>query len=150
MQQSVVAMIQTFYQDEMNDYLTYQTLVEKDRHPEIQRQMTRIAGMERRHAEFWQSLLTAHAEETPPVRIHRLRLWCLRVLRLFLNPVLVVSLLELGETRAVHRYLQFYRNADLDDTERQRLRRIIIEELEHEMAAAFGTMRAMLAVKPWR
>ena len=132
MPQAVLAMVKTFYQDEMNDHLTYQALADGTRDPEIQRQMVRIAGMEQRHAAFWQEMLAAHQEPLPPVHVNRVRLLLLRLLRLFINPVVLVSLLELGETRSLQRYLHFFRHADLDEAERQRLRRIIMEEVEHE------------------
>jgi VIT1/CCC1 family predicted Fe2+/Mn2+ transporter len=51
---------------------------------------------------------------------------------MFINPVLLVSLLELGETSAVQRYLYFFTHAELDDIDKTRLKRIILDELEHE------------------
>ncbi len=62
--------------------------------------MIRIAGMEQRHADFWKGMLEAHQEPLPEVRVNRVRLLILRFLRLFINPVLLVSLLELCETSA--------------------------------------------------
>ncbi len=94
--------------------------------------MTRIAGMERRHADFWKTILESQQVTLPFVRVNRMRLWILRVLRLIINPVLLVSLLELGETSAVKRYLYFFNHADLDAPEKEHLKQIILDELEHE------------------
>ena len=128
----MVEMIKDFYQDEINDHLTYQELVGKSAKSPFYADMIRIAGMERGHADFWKAMLLAHNAPLPTVRINRTRLFVLRLLRLFINPVLLVSLLELGETSAVKRYMHFFKYADLDESEKQRLRAIILDEIEHE------------------
>ena len=132
MQPALVEMAKSFYQDEINDHLTYHELVGKSEGTEFHTNMRRIAGMERRHADFWKAMLEAQGETLPRIQINRLRLFFMRFLRLFINPVLLVSLLELGETSAVRHYLYFYKNADLDETQRRRLRAIIRDEIEHE------------------
>lgn len=132
MQPALVEMAKGFYQDEINDHLTYQELVGDTQETEFDADMRRIALMERRHADFWKAMLEAQQETLPFVRVNRIRLWILRLLRLIINPVLLVSLLELGETSAVKRYLYFFNHADLDERERTRLKQIILDELEHE------------------
>jgi VIT1/CCC1 family predicted Fe2+/Mn2+ transporter len=132
MQPALVEMAKGFYQDEINDHLTYQELVGDTRKTEFDADMRRIALMERRHAEFWKAMLEAQQVTLPFVRVNRMRLWILRLLRLIINPVLLVSLLELGETSAVKRYLYFFNHADLDEREKTRLKQIILDELEHE------------------
>jgi VIT1/CCC1 family predicted Fe2+/Mn2+ transporter len=54
-------------------------------------------------------------------------------LRIFINPALIVSLLELGEAGAMKRYLDFYSHAPLEDADKARLKGIILDEVEHEM-----------------
>ena len=132
MSASFVEMIKGFYQDEMNDHLTYRALVGNTKNRHFQTQMTRIAGMERGHADFWKAMIEAHQEPLPQIRVNRARLFVLRVLRMFINPILLVSLLELGETSAVHRYMHVYKYADLEEREKVGLKRIIMDELEHE------------------
>jgi len=132
MQPALVEMAKGFYQDEINDHLTYQELVGDTQKTDFDADMRRIAWMERRHAEFWKAMLEAQQVPLPFVRVNRVRLWILRALRLIINPVLLVSLLELGETSAVKRYLYFFNHADLDEREKTRLKQIILDELEHE------------------
>ena len=132
MQSSLVDLAKDFYQDEVNDHLTYQQLVGNAKDKAFYTDMRRIARMEQRHAEFWKAMLEAHDAPLPPVRIKRMRLLILRLLCMIINPVLLVSLLELGETSAVKRYLYFFQHAELDETERQRLKGIILDEIEHE------------------
>ncbi len=132
MQPSLVEMARDFYQDELNDYLTYRALVGDPKDTSFHRNMTRIAGMERAHADFWKATLQAHNTPLPSIRVNRLRLLILRILSVFINPVLLVSLLELSETSAVKRYLYFFNHANLDETEKTRLKNIILDEVEHE------------------
>ncbi len=132
MQPALVEMAKGFYQDEINDHLTYQELVGDTRKTDFDMDMTRIAGMERRHADFWKAMLEAQNVQLPFVRVNRTRLLLLRLLRLIINPVLLVSLLELSETSAVKRYLYFFNHADLEPPEKAHLKQIILDELEHE------------------
>jgi hypothetical protein len=111
MQPALVEMAKSFYQDEINDHLTYQKLVGDARKTSFDVHMRRIAGMEHRHATFWQTMLESQQVALPIVRVNRVRLWILRLLRIVINPVLLVSLLELGETSAVKRYLYFFNHA---------------------------------------
>lgn len=132
MQPALVELAKGFYQDELNDHLTYQELVGKSSDSSFKTNMTRIAGMEHAHSEFWKSMLEAQNVSLPPIRVNRGRLLALRFLSLFINPILLVSLLELGETSAVRHYMYFFRHADLDPVEKRRLRAIILDEIEHE------------------
>lgn len=132
MHASLVDLAREFYRDEINDHLTYMALVENTRDEGIRHNLTSIAHMERSHADFWQEMLAARNAPLPDIGVDRARLRLLRILRLFINPVLIVSLLELGEASSMKRYLDFYQRAPLDDTDRERLKTIILEELEHE------------------
>ncbi len=45
---------------------------------------------------------------------------------------ITVSLSEMGESSAISSYYDFYKNGDLDDNERKKLKLVILDELEHE------------------
>jgi VIT1/CCC1 family predicted Fe2+/Mn2+ transporter len=126
-------MAKTFYADEISDHLTYAALAQHLNDEQGRRNIMRIAGMERRHADFWQEMLTAHQETLPQAGVNKARLGLMHLLRLFINPALIVSLLELGEAGAMKRYLDFYRHAPLEDADKARLKGIILDEVEHEM-----------------
>ena len=130
---SWVEMAKTFYADEISDHLTYTALAQHISDEQGRRNIMRIAGMERRHADFWQEMLTAHQETLPQAGINKARLGLMHLLRLFINPALIVSLLELGEAGAMKRYLDFYSHAPLEDADKARLKSIILDEVEHEM-----------------
>ena len=57
MNQPFVQMAKKFYQDEINDHLTYTVLAEKTKDATLQRNIARIAGMERTVAESVCNLL---------------------------------------------------------------------------------------------
>jgi rubrerythrin len=65
---SLVEMIKGFYQDEMNDHHTYTALVGETTNREFHTNMTRIAGMEQGHADFWKAMLEAHHAPPPGTR----------------------------------------------------------------------------------
>ena len=130
---SWVEMAKTFYADEISDHLTYAALAQHISDEQGRRNIMRIAGMERRHADFWQEMLTAHQETLPQAGINKARLGLMHLLRFFINPALIVSLLELGEAGAMKRYLDFYSHAPLEDADKARLKSIILDEVEHEM-----------------
>jgi VIT1/CCC1 family predicted Fe2+/Mn2+ transporter len=126
-------MAKTFYADEISDHLTYTALAQHINDEHARRNIVRIASMERKHADFWQDMLTTHQETLPPAGVNKARLGLMRLLRLVINPALLVSLLELGEAGAMRRYLDFYRHAPLADADKVHLKSIILDEVEHEM-----------------
>lgn len=123
-----------FHQGEMNDWLSYSELARHSRDPEIAKLLKRIAGMEKRHAHFWEEVLSRRGVTLPAVRPRRWRLFLLRQLQRWVNPVLLVSALELGETSAVEDYHRVWQSDLLEPDERQTLQTIILDELEHESA----------------
>jgi VIT1/CCC1 family predicted Fe2+/Mn2+ transporter len=133
MQPSWVEMAKSFYADEISDHLTYTALAHQIKDESARRNILRIAGMERKHADFWQEMLVTHHETLPEAGVNKTRLGLMRLLRLFINPALIVSLLELGEAGAMRRYLDFYSHAPLADTDKVHLKSIILDEVEHEM-----------------
>ncbi|RMG49769.1 MAG: rubrerythrin family protein [Gammaproteobacteria bacterium] len=121
-----------FFQGEMNDHITYRVLAERTRNARLRTLLQRIAAVELRHAGFWKALLEQNGEPVPEVRPRQVRLWFLGLLMRLVNPLLVISALELGEAAAYETYYRVWKEADLGDEERETLRGIIVDELEHE------------------
>ncbi len=121
-----------FYLDEMNDHLTYSVLAAHARDARLRAVLGRIAAMERRHADFWGQILASQGLEVPAARPRRLRLAALRLLQCLVNPLLLVSALELGESRAQRTYFTLWRSQLLEAPQNETLRGIIMDELEHE------------------
>jgi len=128
-----LTLAQAFYRDETNDQLTYLTLARGARNPAIRETLERIAAMEAGHARFWAHVIEMRGGRVPQPRVRRLRLVWLRLLQRLFSPVILVSLLELGEAGAQQAYFRLWREGRLEPEERQRLRAIIEDELEHEL-----------------
>jgi len=121
-----------FFRAEMTDHATYAALARHARRPAVARLLERVAQMERGHARFWESVLSARGESPPAFRPPRLRIALLELLARLFSPLLLVSLLEMGENHAARQYQEVLRSGRLTDKEADRLRRIVVDELEHE------------------
>ena len=132
MKTTFCAQARRFYLDEMNDHITYRSLSAKARDPQLAKLLQHIAAMELRHANFWADLLRQHDQPLPETKPKRLRLLALQWLLRLVGPVWLVSALELGETGAAHTYFQVWKEGVLSADERETLRDIITDELEHE------------------
>ncbi len=122
-----------FYINELNDYRLYRELAKKARTEDLRRTLEHIANMEKGHSRFWRSFLERRGEE-PPKERRRLFQSFLILLGNFVNPLILVSLLELGESNAYAQYYRFLkkRRGDLSEEELERLKGIILDELSHE------------------
>ncbi len=129
----LVAMAEVFHRDEMNDHVTYATLAQGTRDPHLRQVLERIAAMERGHARFWAGVIESRGGRVPEPRIRHLRLTWLRLLQRLVNPVLLVSLLELGEAGAQQAYFRIWKERRLEPGELEQLRGIIEDELDHEI-----------------
>lgn len=129
----LIALARDFYQDEIKDHDTYMALAERERNPELRAVLRHIAGIELKHSAFWQELLARRNAAVPQARTGTLRLATLRVLQRFISSAFLVSALELGESGAFAKYLECLRHPDLSDHERDQLRAIVLDEIEHEM-----------------
>lgn len=129
---SVATLARQFYANEMADHLTYRLLAEKARNPEVAALLRKISGMERGHARFWESVLERRGESLPKTQPPRLRNILLSRLSRLFNPLILVALLELGEGHAARNYHRVLQSDLLSPEEAERLRRIVVDELEHE------------------
>jgi len=128
-----VQLVQDFYRDEITDHLSYQILADGEHDPRLREVLSHSAGLELRHAGFWQRWLESKGATVPAPRARRLRVVLLRTLQRLFNPVLLVAALELGETRALKAYFQCLKTLGLDSGQQTTLRGIILEEIEHEV-----------------
>ncbi|WP_456369098.1 VIT1/CCC1 transporter family protein [Geoglobus sp.] len=120
-----------FYREEFKDSLLYRTLADGERDEDLRREFIRIHTIEARHADFWRRFLESRGVRPERVRVGRLSLWMVRLLRR-ISPALTSSLLEFNEMSAIIKYYDFFRAYELSDGEREELREIIVDEIEHE------------------
>ncbi|NIV75605.1 MAG: rubrerythrin family protein [Gammaproteobacteria bacterium] len=146
MGEALLEIAQGFYRDEVNDHATYKRLAEHTKDPRLRGEILRVARMERGHASFWRSVVESRGKAISEPGINRMRLAFLRLLQTVTGPGVLVSTLELGEAGAFKRYHHFLKRAPLDEQEKSRLQRIILDELEHERlfrreSATLGSVR---------
>ncbi len=122
-----------FYINEINDYNLYTKLAQKAKDEELRKALVHIANMEKGHARFWKEFLKRRGEDIPKERRTLFQSFVL-FLGNFINPMLLVSLLELGEANAYTQYYRFLKDKkeELSPEEVQRLKSIILDELSHE------------------
>ena len=122
-----------FYNDEINDHVTYKELGAHAKDARFKKEILAMAEIEGNHAAFWKEVIESRGGEAPSrPRVRKLRLTVLRLLQNMMSPVVLISMLELGEAGAFKRYHRFLREAPLKENEKVRLRDIIVDELEHE------------------
>jgi len=132
-----------FYHDEVRDNVTYETLSANETDPELRAALNRIAATELKHSRFWKAFLEARGAAAQERAPNRVRLMLLRLVQRVMNSALLVSLLELGESDAAAKYLECLRTAPMSEGEKAELKRIVLDEIEHEV-----TFRAKLAQLP--
>ncbi len=120
------------YISEINDNVLYLTLAEREKDEYLKENLIRIAKMEEKHANFWKHFLEVRNEEVPKPTISYKKIKFASFLQNFLNPAIIVSFLELGESNAVKAYYQFLKESQLDEHEAKALKNIILDELGHE------------------
>ena len=124
--------VKKFYLAELEDYTTYKELADYLKDNELKEVFNKISEMELRHSQFWENVLKRRNIPLPEAKINRRKILILKILSKFLNPVLIVSFLEAGESNAVKSYYNFLNVDFLTDEEKEELKHIITDELEHE------------------
>lgn len=123
-----------FYRDELKDHATYTALAAHEPDTALRDALARIAQIELKHSRFWQRFLEARgAAPPPPFRLGAIRRWLLGRFQRFVNSALLVAALELGESNAFSKYFTCLRHVGLSPRERTELRRIVLDEIEHEL-----------------
>ncbi|NPA58326.1 MAG: rubrerythrin family protein [Aquificae bacterium] len=121
-----------FYRMEMGDYYTYMEVANSVPDSETAEKLKKIAQMEREHALFWKEFLEKRGESPPEVGKPVLKILLLKTLSKAVNPVAVVSFFELGEAGAIKQYYRFLKREKLSEEEKAKLKKIILDEIEHE------------------
>jgi len=129
---SLIKIAQEFYIGEINDKILYTELANLIFDKELKENILKIAKTEEKHANFWQKFIISRGGQLPKEKIDRKKLFLLKFLSKFINPIIFIYLAEIGEDSAVKKYYDFYKNAGLTEYERSSLKNIISDEIEHE------------------
>jgi VIT1/CCC1 family predicted Fe2+/Mn2+ transporter len=116
-----------FCDDEHFDHLVYRELARRERNGPRRELLERLAEMERKHYEFWQSLVPSHKP-----KFYSLRFRVILLLRALLGLTFVTKLLERHESEVVRRYREVLERVDGDV--RERVEEFLRDEEEHERA----------------
>ncbi|SNZ08487.1 Predicted Fe2+/Mn2+ transporter, VIT1/CCC1 family [Persephonella hydrogeniphila] len=129
---NAVKLASYFYQMEMNDYFTYMKVSESIKESKLSESIKKIALMEKEHAQFWAEFLKKRNVEPSKVKVNRLKIFLINHLSKLINPIILISFLELGESGAIKNYYNFLKTEKLSEEEREKLKKIILDEIEHE------------------
>lgn len=130
--ESIIDNAKKFYINELNDFIIYQELANLIKDEKLKENILKIAQTEKQHMEFWKSILESRGFTVLQEKIDKKKLVLLKLLSKFFNPIILISILETGENSAAKSYYKFYKSKDLTDEEREYVKKIIIDELEHE------------------
>ncbi|ASJ10711.1 rubrerythrin family protein [Thermococcus sp. P6] len=130
----MIALAREFYRDEYADSVLYAKLAKFERDEKVRNEFMRLSRMESSHARFWHDFVKRRGGKVPRPSVKGLTVFWVRLLRKVLGPGAVASLLEMGENSAVQKYLKYLTtySGELTEEERESLKRIVLEELEHE------------------
>ncbi|MEM0376096.1 MAG: VIT1/CCC1 family protein [Nitrososphaerota archaeon] len=116
-----------FCDDEHFDHRVYRELAKRERNGQRRELLERLAEMERRHYEFWQSLVPSHRPKSRSLRFRTILL-----LRALLGLTFVTKLLERHESEVVRRYRSVLDK--VDGQVREKVEEFLRDEEEHERA----------------
>jgi len=120
-----------FFHDESKDASFYFYLASKESDPHIKEKLKEIGKMEAEHAKFWRSLLSRHGITVKSKSTKSYNLF-FYFLRRVLGIKWLSQFLEIGENSAIEKYYRIYTECDLDQPDKDALKKLIAEEILHE------------------
>ncbi len=127
-----VELAKKFYRNEIKDSMIYEYLGRIEKREELKNKLLGLSKIERKHANFWKKFLGRRKIETKDIKLGTFTKLSLRIMKVFLGSVYLVSLFEATESSTVSTYYDFYKTQVMDEEERRELGNIILDELEHE------------------
>ncbi len=120
------------YKDEVETSIIYRELSKYTKDPEISKKLLELSEVERSHADFWKNFLEKRGVDPARIKINKTLLRLKIALFKILGYGLTLKILELGEDEAIKSYSKLLGSPELSDDEKQRLRKILEDELVHE------------------
>ena len=126
-----------FYFAEMIDHNIYKYFAANTKDPKLQKVLSDISKIEMKHAWFWKKFIEDNNGE-----LKKNEGWyhisSFKILSKILPSMILLSLRELWEKWAVLKYYKFLKEETLTKQEQEKIKSIIIDEIDHENA--FGSM----------
>lgn len=121
-----------FYISEISDYNFYSYLANITKDKYLKENLLKIAKAEEKHSNFWKYYITSRGYNLPNIEkgYTKNKFW--QIVAKIFNPIILISILEQGESNALKDYYVFLKEADLNEYEKVSLKNIILDEIEHE------------------
>lgn len=128
----IVEKAKEFYRGEILDRNLYWQLSEFVKDDQIRENLLRISKTEEKHSNFWKIFLEKRGIEVEEKMNGSFKISVMKFLSRFINPIYIISVLESGENSAIKTYFDFLSSYQLDEYESKALKKIILDEIEHE------------------
>jgi len=120
-----------FYQDEFFAANLYYYFAQKEKDETTRQKFQQLRLMEQEHIKFWYMFLKKRGEEARPAK-SRIKFSLNKLIRSLVGARFYVSFLEMTESSSVKAYYQFLTFEGLSEDEKEAIKKIIEDELEHE------------------
>ena len=121
-----------YYRDELTDELFYIRLSERIRDNWLAENLTKLSKIEKKHSNFWKSLLENKGIKTDSIKPRRMKVGFLVFISRVIGTPLTVKLLENGEVESVASYREFSDSYSNRPEIGNIIEGIIKDEVEHE------------------
>lgn len=128
---NIVEKAYAFYREEFETAILYHYLAQSEKDNDNKAKFMQLYAIEASHVKFWFNFLKRRGFEVKPKK-NAFKLALEKIMRRVLGIAIFASLLEMGESTSVEAYSEFLLSEDLSEDERESLKKIIEEELDHE------------------
>ncbi|MDI6618079.1 MAG: VIT1/CCC1 transporter family protein [Clostridiales bacterium] len=126
-----IKMALEFYKEEFNAAKLYSYLSQIEKDEENKKKFSELYQIEAEHVKFWYKFLKDRGQ-SPSERVSSFSLSWSKFFRSILGPRLYTSFLEMTESTSTESYYQFLKSVNMSDAEREGLKKIIEDEIDHE------------------
>ncbi|ADI31877.1 VIT1/CCC1 transporter family protein [Staphylothermus hellenicus] len=120
------------YRDELESAIIYSMIAGRLKGKPISEKLLRIAHIESEHAGFWAQILRKYGVDPETVKPSKTKIFMYKLLFPIIGFGLTLKLLESGESEAIKMYSDLLESPNLNEKEKEWLKKIIADELMHE------------------
>ena len=136
LKKEVVKLAREALADELFASVIYSRLAGLYAGESVKSKLIKISKMEGEHVSFWQEFLKGRGFDISNVKVNRLKLALYTIVFRLIGLGLTLRILEMGENKAIELYSRMLESEELDDYEKNKLRKILEDELVHEQEFA--------------
>ncbi|MEM2910779.1 MAG: VIT1/CCC1 transporter family protein [Nitrososphaerota archaeon] len=120
------------YRDEHADSRLYKSMAMRIKDETKRRAFEELSEIEKSHADFWYNFLESMGIAPSVGLASRLKLFFMILFTRLFGYTLTIRLFEMGELATIKKYAELYRTADLTESTKEWLGKIIYDEISHE------------------